>query len=163
MVTPEINIYLRCPTSTSRQREIAERFGGRNGMLMKLTNKGTTRSGDLRGFVCGWISTFPDEDEVLFVGGEHPIRISSIIILENASNFGKQFQAFWYFDCMINAYKPGGHYINKIKERDHKILDVLIKYKLGNEKRINELISDETALKYIIDTFNALLLNKTKK
>ena len=59
MVIPKFNIRLCGPTSTSKQLEVAMRFGGDNGMIMTLQNDSYHLSRILRGFNCSWLSNYP--------------------------------------------------------------------------------------------------------
>ena len=61
---PNFFIRLYSPTSTSVQIQVATKFSGDNGMIMKLNNpQGSVQCMFLRGFNCSFISRFKEEDE----------------------------------------------------------------------------------------------------
>ena len=55
MVIPEWNIRLCSPTSTSKQIEVATRFGGDDGMIIQINNNGYYASWNARCFNCSWL------------------------------------------------------------------------------------------------------------
>ena len=63
MTMSQFNIQLFSPTSTTKHKEIATRFGGESGMIITFDNsKGNGRF--VRGFDVSWISRYgPQEDE----------------------------------------------------------------------------------------------------
>ena len=66
MVISIPNFFLRLysPTSTSVHIEVAMKFSGDNGIIMKLDNpSGNDQCKFLRGFNCSWISRYKEEDE----------------------------------------------------------------------------------------------------
>ena len=57
-------IRLYSPTSTSKSLQVAMKFSGDDGVIMKLDNpKGSEQCTYLRGFNCDWISRFKEEQE----------------------------------------------------------------------------------------------------
>eukprot|EP01084_Bolivina_argentea_P036157 66940_1 len=131
---PEFNIRLCGPTSTSKQKEVATRFGGTKGIIMQLNNKSDARSKYLRAFRCAWLSTFSGEDEYLFIGGDMRLKIDTIIHIETANNLAGLFHALFYFDCMLNGTAFSADTKPRIKESKRKIVQNLIKHQLkGNE------------------------------
>eukprot|EP01084_Bolivina_argentea_P020673 38438_1 len=103
MAIPELNIRLCAPTSTSKQKEVAERFAGECGMVIKLNNNGHSNAYNLRIFCCSWISTYKEEDEYLFVGGRFQIRVESIMNVPTNTNYEYLCTPLFYFDCMIKG------------------------------------------------------------
>eukprot|EP01084_Bolivina_argentea_P083866 151818_1 len=154
MALPEFSIRLASPTSTSLQEEIAIRFAGEEGLLMRLNNNGTEISGDLRGFLCSWLSNYPLEAEVLFIGGEYRMKIESVSTITTQQNFSPFFQVLFLFNCMLNGSVLNGHYINDIAETQRTMLDHLIEHKL----KVNGFTN--TVPEYINDTFEAYTNNK---
>ncbi len=63
MVLSEFSMDLNCPTSTSQTLEIAEAFGGDNGIIIQLNANNYNRT-----FCTSWLSDYGSEDEWLFVG-----------------------------------------------------------------------------------------------
>eukprot|EP01084_Bolivina_argentea_P239627 402717_1 len=154
-VMPEFNIRLCGPTSTSRQIEVAENFGGK-GIIIQLNNNGSEISGDLRGFTCRWISTYAGEDEVLFVGGEYQIKIENISIMKTQETFSEFFEIFYCFDCMVSGTIVGPYYVRNIKKNYYKVLNKLIKGKISP-------VSEKTDYhEYITKTFEAYTNHKTE-
>ena len=103
VVIPEFNIRLNSPTSTTKQIEVANRFGGDEGVVIQLNNNGYQQSHGLRSFNCSWLSDYSGEDERIWIGGEYPIKIETIRTLSNSANYIDYFRPFFYFDCMING------------------------------------------------------------
>eukprot|EP01084_Bolivina_argentea_P008921 16699_1 len=87
MSIPSFRIRLCSPSSTSTQIEVAIKFSGRNGMILKLMKAKGWNS--LQAFDCSWISRYKEEDERLFHGGHHPIYIQTVIIRNTNENFFK--------------------------------------------------------------------------
>eukprot|EP01084_Bolivina_argentea_P176405 305285_1 len=72
MIIPEFSIRLNGPTSTTKHKEIAMRFSGRDGIMIKLNNR--TYPGRYESFFdSSWISTFPEEDERVFFSARYKI------------------------------------------------------------------------------------------
>ena len=103
MNIPQFNIRLCGPTSTTRYIEVAQRFGGADGIMLKLDNSGTCNSDRLRIFPCDWISNYSGEDEYLFAGGQYQIRIVSIRDMVTSDNYQEFCRALFHFDCMIRG------------------------------------------------------------
>ena len=83
----QFDIYLRSPTSTSKDIEIAINFATRDGIILTLDND--LDHGQLNSMIdCSWISNYPEENERLWVGYQKmwPLRIVSIRIVENNRN-----------------------------------------------------------------------------
>ena len=59
----------------------------------------------MRGFDCSWISNFTAEDEVLFAGGQYPLRVHSVrnISMKIVENYEEYCTALWCFDCMLQG------------------------------------------------------------
>eukprot|EP01084_Bolivina_argentea_P274212 467323_1 len=124
---------------------MATKFAKYYGMLIQLNNR-ESHSKILRFWDCQWISTFPEEDERLFIGGDWRIRIESILISETCVNYPLHFNALYLLDCMLNGVDMEDSPMN-ITPKDKQIISSLIKYRLNmaSEKEIDE---------YIYDTFD---------
>eukprot|EP01084_Bolivina_argentea_P074883 135820_1 len=131
MVIPEFNIRLCSPTSTSKQIEVATRFGGEKGIVIQLNNNGDEySSNNLRLFNCSWISSFKEEDEQLFIGGFRRIRVESVMMVKGWNNYNKLLRVLFYFDAMINGVElEYGNEYNP-KPNDISIILSLIEYEL---------------------------------
>lgn len=157
MVIPEFNIRINSPTSTTKQMAVAERFATDDGMVITLNNNGYYQSNMLSSWDCRWISNFPGEDELLWMGGFAPIRLETVRMSIDGKlmNFEQYFRALFYFDCMVTGVS-----MTRIKHRasnkDFKILSHLQKRKMGIGGFCNEYPE------YINDTFKAYTSNKTQ-
>eukprot|EP01084_Bolivina_argentea_P099828 179388_1 len=100
---PQFNIRLCAPTSTSRQKEVAFRFGGEEGMILELNNNGDQRCDQIRAFGCAWISNYQGEDEWLFIGGYERISIKNIRDIKTKESFRTFIQAFYLLDCILQG------------------------------------------------------------
>ncbi len=99
MVIPQFNIRLNGPTSTTKQLEVATRFGGEEG----INNNGYNGSHVLHCWNCSWLSNYIGEDEYLFVGGNRQIKIESIRLINGSINYDSYMFPLYYFDCMISG------------------------------------------------------------
>ncbi len=154
MVIPEFNIRLCSPVSTSKQIEVACRFGGEQGMVIQLNNNGDYYSSFyLRSFNCNWISSFKEEDEQLFIGGQWRIRVESIRLVIGWKNYNKLFHSLFYFDAMMSGTVLRGY---NPKSYDILIISSLIEYELyGNKNNITNQFDE-----YMLDTFYTYCKNK---
>ena len=103
MPIPEFSIRLCSPTSTSKQLTVAGRFGGDNGIIIRLNNCGYTFGMKLRSFNCSWLSRFSAEDERLFFGGASRIQIEGIRNIKEKVDYGIYVKALYQFHCVING------------------------------------------------------------
>eukprot|EP01084_Bolivina_argentea_P127293 225136_1 len=95
------------PTSTSIHIEVATKFGGENGMIITLNNCGGLQYQYLRAFDCSWISQYKEEDERLFFGGFHRIKINGLILVQTKQNFKDFMAALHMFDNMLSGGSTG--------------------------------------------------------
>eukprot|EP01083_Nonionella_stella_P314547 1133612_1 len=100
MAIPEFAIRLCGPTSTSKQIEVATRFGGGEGTIIQLNN---SNNHNLTAFSCVWFSRFAGEDKTLFCGGQYRIKIESVRINSTTQNFAPYFHALYQLDCMMTG------------------------------------------------------------
>merc|ERR1712048_1021982 len=86
----EFAMRLNAPTSTSKQLEVAVKFGGSSGTILTFDNpsdRGNRQYTHLRGWDCSWMSAFIEEDEVLFFGGFYRIKLICSCLLAKKQNF----------------------------------------------------------------------------
>eukprot|EP01083_Nonionella_stella_P036598 99847_1 len=107
----EVSIRINGPCSTSYQIETAINFGGKKGIVVQFDNTdGDYYSKRVRGFSCGWLSEFKEEDEVLFFGCDFRLRVDSIRILKGKGGQCQNFEVFcgaiYKFECMLNGCRP---------------------------------------------------------
>ena len=88
LALPQFTIGLQGPTSTSKERCVAWRFAGTQGMVIKMNNeKGTTLYESF--FDASWISKYGmEENERLFCGSVSRLGVQSLI---NAGDFFVKF------------------------------------------------------------------------
>eukprot|EP01084_Bolivina_argentea_P266659 452359_1 len=104
MTLPTFSIRLCGPVSTSMQKTIGVRFADDNGMVIRLNNNGDRNSSlCLKFFDCSFISLYKEEDERLFFGGAHRVRIENIRKIKQPKNFSAFFKPLYYVNCMING------------------------------------------------------------
>eukprot|EP01084_Bolivina_argentea_P139261 244998_1 len=162
MSIPQFSIRLSGPTSTSAHIEVAERFGGDDGMIMELNNNGEMNCRTLRGFSCSWVSNYTGEAEYLFIGGHAPLKIDSIILKVDSAvhNYGLFFQPLYYFDCMVNgsvfSYQTAPCHVIKNVDKCYTVLQNLIHHKLAIHGFTNQYPS------YINNTFESFINSKTQ-
>eukprot|EP01084_Bolivina_argentea_P264046 447136_1 len=156
LVMPAINIRLCAPSSTSIHKEVAMNFGGESGMIIQLNNNGDIRSKCLRAFCCSWLSTYAEEGEWLFVGGNQRIKIESVINVRTCENFERFLKALFHLDCMTNG--TAFHMTNtpSVSKNDCFILKTLINDQLNKE------IDEYTCPKYINSMFTSFIQQQTQ-
>eukprot|EP01084_Bolivina_argentea_P279156 477211_1 len=155
MVLPEISMRLNGPTSTSKQIEVAQTFGGDDGMVIQLNNTNSGHGNEwLRSFGTAWISNYVSEDEWLFCGGKYTIRVESVIIQQTSDNFHSFFRSLFYFHSILNGTMP--QQVWDMTEDDYLILNNLIEHaKRGDEFK-------HKYPKYIDSTFCAFINHVTQ-
>ena len=124
----QFNIRLCAPTSTTKKYAVASRFSGNDGIIITLNND-TWSSAGLTLWNCSWSSNYSAEDERVFCGGEHPIKIENVKIISTQKHFKKYFKSLYYFDMMISGNFEVKQKIN-IDEEDVLFLTELIDLKL---------------------------------
>eukprot|EP01084_Bolivina_argentea_P254241 427390_1 len=157
LVIPAFSLRLNSPTSTTKQVAVAIRFGTDDGIVIQLNNNGDVHNGarSLLSWNCNWLSKYEGEDERIWCGGMHTIKLESIQIMENSVNYEDYCKPLFFFDCMVGGttmhkkWKP-----ENVSADDYLLLSNLINHKLGVY-----LCSDKYP-KYITDTFLALTSNK---
>ena len=137
---------LNSPTSTSKQLEVAVKFGGSNGTILTFDNPQYSR---LRGWDCSWMSAFIEEDEVLWFGGFHRIKLICLRLLSTKQNFKEFCRCLAHFDGMMT----GANQKKLKKKNDEFIIVNLIKYGLTKQTNVQ---FDE----YILSSFEAFCQNK---
>eukprot|EP01084_Bolivina_argentea_P012363 23160_1 len=95
---------------------------------------------------CRWLSTHPQEDERLLIGGLYTIRIESITIKRTGKSYGSFFKPLFYYDAMLTGISMLKHKPN-IEDKHKQILKHLIRCHLKQEK------CEDKDHEYIHDTF----------
>eukprot|EP01084_Bolivina_argentea_P113058 201587_1 len=159
MVMNEFNIRLCAPTSTSLEIEVADRFGGDNGIVIQMNNNGYANANKLRCFKCSWISCHPEENEVLYMGGFERIKVETIRSMCSNINYYPYIQAFFYLHCMLNGTIMDKKSVPTVSEDVYLILENLIKSTL----KIHEFIRGKNNYPtYINYCFRAFRLHQTQ-
>ena len=134
------------PLSTSKQIEIAMNFSKSDGSIIQLQNDGFAIP--LRFFDVSWISSFPDEDERVWINGDllMGLRMVSIRIMRGSLNYKDWIHSLFVFDAMLSQQNIP----TKIRKKDIRALKSLIN---GNHNGIHE---------YIINCFWLYCQKKTR-
>ena len=107
LAVPEFAIRLFAPTSTSRSLEVATLFANDGGCVLGLNNTNGSAGGlKCKFFNVSWLSRYPEEQERLFMGGEWPIQIESIRVLEGNGRwrcFREHFNLMFWFDAVCSG------------------------------------------------------------
>ena len=147
---PSFAMRLNSPTSTSKQIEVALKFAGSEGVVITFDNPPDDfRYCWLRGWDCAWISSFKEEDEVLFFGGFHMIRVHNLRLIKTRQNLKKFMKALFEFDKMFN----GSSCADDVSKDTLFIIENLIAKKLKKE-------SKASFPPFVIDCFDAFTQNK---
>lgn len=155
MVLPEFYMRLCSPTSTSKQLEIASRFSGRNGIIIQLNDNVGIGADGLRSFNCSWISSFSEEDERLYCGGNYRICVQSVRFQVDGiwKNYEEFIHAMFVLDGMVSGAPI--HSKNKPTSKDIMIISSLIEYELNTKKSLSEEYDE-----YMLNTFRLYCTNK---
>ena len=150
MNIPEYSIGLQGPTSTSKQKEIADRFA-KGGMTITLNNtRGTTKWEPF--WDSSWISSYPEEDERIFFGSQYKLQVETIILMGSGKDHRESIGAFYEFDQLLS----GGYDVGSISRSDMDIVARSIEYAL---QRTLDAVDVDT---YALDNFFAFTRNKTE-
>eukprot|EP01084_Bolivina_argentea_P239628 402719_1 len=153
MTIPEFTMRLCAPTSTSTQIEVAIKFSGHDGMILELQKAHASAVHFLTIFDCSWISQYKEEDERLFCGGQFCVNIKSIRIRNTNQNFGDFIGPLVYLDAILTGSHCGMVKNIKISSKEIKMLDSLMKWKLGQNLH-------KKYPQYIYDTFHCFSKHK---
>merc|ERR1711971_686831 len=102
---PSFAINLQGPTSTSKQKEVAMRFAGDYGLIIKLSNEGHPED-SVRFWDASWMSCFREEDERIFFAAQFKLKLETIIVVATANNYKKSVAAFFKFDEILSGSAP---------------------------------------------------------
>eukprot|EP01084_Bolivina_argentea_P170993 296261_1 len=129
-----LNIQINCPFSTTTEYSVAINFCEYKGMILEIQsgfdfhdtyNWGFINSMSAQGFKCWWISDYPNECEVLFIGGIGRLRINNIIDMRTGINYSLYVKAL----SLISGFKANKcHAFLKMFKQQEKF-----------QKRINEV------------------------
>ena len=101
----EFAVRLNGPTSTSKAREVAERFASESGTVMQLNNRGSV-SGKESFFDCSWLSAFAEEEERLMMGGRYKLELEDIRVVAHDDVYRRQVRSLFLFHSMVAGDWP---------------------------------------------------------
>ena len=118
---PQFQIGLNGPTSTSTARVVAERFAGKNGMIIKL------KGGAASCFNAKPFSTYKEEEERIFFGSIKRMEVQSIQLMESTRKYATAMRAYSKFDALFNGDKAYSlrNLKTSMSELDIEIIKVL--------------------------------------
>ena len=147
---PSFAINLQGPTSTSKQKEIAWRFAGHDGLIIKLSNEEYPEC-RVPFWDASWMSCFPEEDERIFFAARFKLKLETIIVVETANNYGQSVAAFFKFDQILSDFAPE----KGVTAKEVGIVNGAIKAILGQA-------SGQTLDAFVVNNFNAFTRKKTR-
>lgn len=103
LLFPSYNIRLTGPCSTSRQLSVATRFAEKNGIILKFMN----HDDNLHFMDCSWISRYKEEEERLFIAGNIPIKIVTLIVVESGRKYSRFVRILSAFDDILTGAHNG--------------------------------------------------------
>ena len=109
MAFPSICIRLCGPCSTSKERAIAVKFAGEEGLVVEFKN----HIQELHFFDC-WMSHFKAEREILQFGGGHMIKIEEITHIKSGRKYSKLMQRLVTFEQIINGSHENNFYNDEL-------------------------------------------------
>ena len=117
---PNGNIHLRGPVSTSKEFAIAINYSTNDDVILELTGRYQPR------FHVSWLSRYIEEDEVIFIHGEYPMRLVSVRLHPIATQEWINYQSFCKILCQIDEACDGGSMFNGTEtKKDASILSSL--------------------------------------
>eukprot|EP01083_Nonionella_stella_P158227 514720_1 len=128
-------------------------FSGEHGIVIQMDNPRTDQYWSLHGFHASWASKCKEEDEILFFGGSHFIKIVSIRIRTTKQNFEKFVYCLYYLDLMLTG---GWLKFMKVTEDDIFVIESLVNDILHPKK------GDKPFDEYIYSTFAAFIQSKKR-
>eukprot|EP01084_Bolivina_argentea_P276966 472698_1 len=154
---PEIKVY--CPTSTTSTLEIAQMFGGDDGIVIQFYNISFYSNT----FCTSWLSNYASEDEWLVANeicgdsnANSSLLILNVIIQSTSQGFGEIFRALYVFHTMLGGCGIMSLEEKYVTDKDYFILSDLINQKLGTNT------SKYKYPKYVHNTFHAFTNHMTK-
>eukprot|EP01083_Nonionella_stella_P173839 600850_1 len=84
--------------STTRVQAVAARFSAVNGLILQLRADPI-----LKYFPCEWISQYPQEAELLFVGGFEPFTVKTIVSPSTGVDYRDYIRSMAVLDAMTNS------------------------------------------------------------
>eukprot|EP01084_Bolivina_argentea_P285466 489537_1 len=147
---------LCAPTSTSTSIEVAIKFAHGDGAVIEFNTSNETYHGYLRGLNCSWLSRYAEEDERLFVGGNYPIAVQSVILMSCARNFEQFIHAFYCLDIAISGTLTLSDTSSFASKSAAQVIENMINYVLQLSLKIMEID------RYVMDTFNLFRWSKTE-
>merc|ERR1711971_1537576 len=118
-------------------------------MINQLNNQGIGARGE-RHFDCGWLSSFPEESERLWMGGRSMLELESVRDIKTQNNFGRFLRAFHLFDAMVS----GARQTRKATKKDARVVRGAVRGYLG--------IESNGYHSFVNDTFRHFCARKTQ-
>ena len=179
---PQFSILLLSPTSTSGQLEVAMKFSGESGIIIEISNY-IHPAWRVMGLDVSTISRYKEEDErcayllcilygrivmhvvyKLIFGGEYPINVESIWIMENQSNLSEVIMTLTVLDLALS----GEHAKGQWSTAKGKILRALFNYATGKNSEIeasgyifNMNVEVKSLLKAVESVYNVMAINRS--
>eukprot|EP01084_Bolivina_argentea_P166037 288358_1 len=102
---PSFLTVFNSPTSTTKQLCVATVFASETGAILELKHG---RGYAMKYFSCGWLSSYSNEDELLFISPQHSshqLRFHSIRSVENEQNYEYYIHALTILNYVIKGNK----------------------------------------------------------
>ena len=120
---------IKSPLSTSSSFNVALNFATRSigdilsenqGIILKLTGKSWDT---MKYFDCSWLSSFPQEKELFFIGNDCPFYFASIIDVELSKDYSHYIQCCNIIRCLVNftSFFDFRHQMNDWKNVSTKV------------------------------------------
>jgi hypothetical protein len=151
---PEFSISFQCPTSTTKTKEVAIRFAGETGMMMKLNNIEGDAADEMF-FNVSWLSGFAEEDERLFVGSTTHLNVESVTLIRTAKTYSRSLRMFSIFDQVLSGMEVRNW--DKISLADWNIIAEAMRVVTGDDAVLQ---SSKYLDQYIVDNFYLMTLQK---
>eukprot|EP01083_Nonionella_stella_P054546 143975_1 len=128
MTFPSFLSYFCGPTSTTPQIQVAQNFCGGEGLILELRKENEFSL--LKYFNVRWISSYTNEDERLFIGGNRALKFKSIRLVQTNENYYVYIVALTFLDYILNGKKLTKHDKEKrlYKKTHAKIINGLLKH-----------------------------------
>ena len=124
--------FVNGPCSMTPVREVALHFASDKGMILQFSNDAFLSKRQCF-FDCRWVAKYIEEDEKLFFGMAHPLRMATIIMVKSCKNYRKFVTALYLFDAMISGINVDGVREGvRVKQQEYtfQLLTILMNFTL---------------------------------
>eukprot|EP01083_Nonionella_stella_P019283 53597_1 len=134
-----LNAFMKGPTSTTRDQYVASTFADQRGMMLKVDidteywqihwhdGHETSRTiTNISCFECNWLSEYPAEEEVFFIGGIYQFTINTITEVSIGKAYCLELKGIKQMTCFMNNGLAHCDAIYVPRRKDEKLVKSLL-------------------------------------